>query len=297
MKYLVAFIILQLVTAGAANSQQAEVLYKTYCAGCHGARLEGNSAPALVKEKWQHGATYNSIFKIIKAGIPNTEMKGWGSLLKDEQVKALTNYITASQKGLAKTATALPAKLVTSDYILKVEKLDSGNTSTPWAIEFVNANLALISEKPGKLTWMVNGKIDANRITGLPATHTLSATGGFMDIALDKKYNENGWVYLAYSHTNGDIKDKNVAGMTKIIRGKIKDHKWVDQQTLFEVHDSLNVAGEIAGDAGFYLISLGISILPLAIWVKQWHRRILAGLQERSFALIRMDLYLKTIHL
>lgn len=222
-------------------SQQAEVLYKTYCGGCHGARLEGNSAPALIKTKWSHGSTDKAIFKSIKSGIPNTEMKGWGKVLKDNQINALVNYITASQKAPAKAGAAIPSRIVTMDYILNIEKIDSGHTSTPWAIEFVNADLALISEKPGKLTWLVNGKIDSVSISGLPATHTKSATGGFMDIALDPKYHENGWVYLAYSHTNGDLQDRNAPGMTKIIRGKIKDHVWKDQQTLFEVPDSLMV--------------------------------------------------------
>lgn len=223
-------------------SQQAEVLYKTYCGGCHGARLEGNSAPALIKEKWIHGSTFNAIFKNIKTGIPTTEMKGWGTVLKDRQIITLANFIIASQKGPAKTAASIPSKIITQDYILQVEKIDSGHTSTPWAIEFVNAHLALISEKKGRLTWLVDGKLDTVPVTGLPATHTKSATGGFMDIALDPKYRENGWIYLGYSYTNGDILEKNVPGMTKIIRGKIKDHQWTEQQTLFEVPDSLMVA-------------------------------------------------------
>jgi glucose/arabinose dehydrogenase len=78
-------------------------------------------------------------------------------------------------------------------------------------------------------------------IRGLPATHTQSSTGGFMDIALDPKYNENGWVYLGYSHAKGNLQDKNAPGMTKIIRGKIKDYQWTEEQTLFEVPDSLMV--------------------------------------------------------
>ena len=31
--------------------------------------------------------------------------------------------------------------------------------------------------------------------------------------------------------------------MTKVVRGKIKDYQWVEQQTLFEVPDSLKVTG------------------------------------------------------
>ncbi len=241
MKQIPVCLIFLLIIANRTYSQQAEAIYKTYCGGCHGARLEGNSAPKLIKDKWQHGSTSKAIFRTIKTGIPNTEMKGWGNVLKDREINTLVNFIVASQKGPAKTSASIPSTIVTQDYVLKVEKLDSGHTSTPWAIEFVNANLALISEKIGRLRWLNNGKLDTVPIHGLPATHTQSGTGGFMDIALDPKYPENGWVYLGYSHTNGNLQDKNAPGMTKIIRGKIKDHEWTDQQTLFDVPDSLMV--------------------------------------------------------
>lgn len=242
MKQVLASCIFLLIIVTNNFAQQTEVVYKTYCAGCHGGRLEGNSAPKLIKEKWQHGSTHNAIFKNIKSGIPNTEMKGWGNVLKDNQINALVTFITASQKAPPKANATIPSQIVTNDYVLKVEKLDSGNTSTPWGIEFVNANQALISEKPGRLKWLINGKLDTVAIRGLPATHTQSGTGGFMDIALDPEYDQNGWIYLGYSHTNGNMQDKNAPATTKIIRGRIKDHGWTDQQTLFEVPDSLMVA-------------------------------------------------------
>lgn len=204
--------------------------------------MEGGAAPKLIKNKWQHGSSYSAIFKSIKYGIPKTEMKGWGTVLKEKEIKALTNYIIASQKAPAKKRTTLPPQIRTKDYVLQIDKLDSGNLSTPWAIEFVSASQALISEKTGKLRWLTNGKLDPLPIRGLPATHTKSATGGFMDIALDPNYQQNGWVYLAYSHASGNLEDRNALGMTRIIRGKIRGHEWSGQQTLFEVPDSLFVA-------------------------------------------------------
>jgi glucose/arabinose dehydrogenase len=242
MKKLLASCLMILV-ATKSFTQQAEVLYKTYCGGCHGGKLEGNSAPKLIKEKWEHGATPAAIFRSIKTGIPNTEMKGWGNVLKDREINTLVSFIVASQKAPPKANKSIPAKIAAADYNLKVEKLDSGHTSIPWAIEFVDANRALISERVGKMKWMVNGKVDTVSIRGLPATHKFSTTGGFMDIALDPKYAENGWIYLGYSHTNGDLQDKNAPSMTRIIRGKIKDYEWTDQETLFEVPDSLMVVG------------------------------------------------------
>jgi glucose/arabinose dehydrogenase len=168
-------------------------------------------------------------------------MKGWGGVLKSSQINTLVNYIQASQNGLEKAAAVLPHTIRTADYLLKVEKIDSGHTATPWAIEFVNARLALISEKIGKLTWLIDDRLDTVAITGLPKPQLQSGTGGFMDIALDPNYIANGWVYLAYSQTNGDLQDKVAPAMTKIIRGKIKDHQWTEEQTLFQVPDSLMV--------------------------------------------------------
>jgi glucose/arabinose dehydrogenase len=63
-----------------------------------------------------------------------------------------------------------------------------------------------------------------------------------MDIALDPNYQKNGWVYLAFSHNPSNSSDKKTPGMTKIVRGKIKGHQWIDQQTLFEVNDSLKLS-------------------------------------------------------
>ncbi len=63
-----------------------------------------------------------------------------------------------------------------------------------------------------------------------------------MDIALDPHYAQNGWVYLSYSYAKGNLLDKDAPGMTKIVRGKILDHTWKDQQTLFEVPNSLLVS-------------------------------------------------------
>ncbi len=107
-----------------AFSQQAEVLYKTYCAGCHGARLEGGAGPLLIKEKWVHGSSFTALYKTIKTGVPNTEMKGWGNVLSAKQINTLVNYIRSSQKGPIKTATSIPLRIVSKDYILRIEKIE-----------------------------------------------------------------------------------------------------------------------------------------------------------------------------
>lgn len=223
-----------------AAAPEGEQLYKSYCAGCHGARLEGNSATKLIKTDWTYGRGRGAIFRNIKFGIPSTEMAAWHTVLSDEQIGAVTDFIVAAQETPPDAVRPIPAQITTQDYTLKVEVVTEG-LHTPWGIEFVDERRALVSEKEGKLRWLVNDTLDPQPIRGVPATYTQSSTGGYMDIALDPAYPDNGWIYLAFSHTNGDLQDKKAPALTKIVRGKIKDHQWTEEQTLFEVPDSLMV--------------------------------------------------------
>lgn len=223
--------------------QQGGQIYKKYCAGCHGSNLEGNSATPLINKKLVHGAGADAIFKTIKQGVPKTEMIGWGKVLKDDEIKAVADFIVSAGEKKPDGKKVLPTVITTKDYVLSIEQLVTEDLATPWGIEFVDKHKALITEKIGKLRWLIDGKLDPEPIKGLPQPYLLSSTAGLMDIAVDPGYASNGWVYLAYSHTNGDNKDKSAKGMTRIIRGKIKGHTWTDQQTLFETADSLKVSG------------------------------------------------------
>src|SRR5688572_26475007 len=224
-------------------AQDGATIYKTYCAGCHGAELQGASASPLIKSDWKYGRGKGAMSRNIKFGIPFTDMVAWGKVLNDEQINAVTEFVVASQSLPPEARRPIPATLITKHYNLKVEQLVGSGIRLPWGIEFIDENHALISERPGAIRWLVNGKLDEKSISGLPSTTYQQVTDGYFDIALDPKYQSNGWIYLAYSHTNENPADKNAASMTKVVRGKIKDYKWVDQQTLFEVPDSLKVRG------------------------------------------------------
>jgi glucose/arabinose dehydrogenase len=240
MKKTIA-LILVLVFPFFLIAQQGETVYKTYCAGCHGSHMQGSSAGKLIKSDWQYGRGRGAIIRNIRFGIPFTEMIAWGKLLKDEQINAVADYIIAAQQVPPDALRPVPGQLITDQYTLRVEKLVSSGLNTPWGIEFVDQRRALISERSGGIRWMVDGKLDPKPVQGLPKTYSQRTTGGFMDIALDPDYPANGWVYLAFSHTKGDPEDKHVTGMTKIVRGKIRGHQWIHEQTLFEAPDSLKV--------------------------------------------------------
>lgn len=220
--------------------QNGELTYKTYCSGCHGAQMQGGTASKLIKTEWKYGRGKGAIVRNIKYGIQGTEMIAWGQTLKNEDINALADFIVAAQDVPPTAVRPIPETLSTKDYTLKVEKLVSTGIRVPWGIEFIDKNKALITERNGSMKWLVNGKLNPKPIQGLPKTFAHN-TGGYMDLALDPSYAKNGWIYFAFSHTKGDTADEKAASMTKVIRGKIKDYKWTEEQTLFEVPDSLKI--------------------------------------------------------
>ena len=241
MKFvLTAFL---LTTFSLTQAQNAKTLYATHCAGCHGANLRGATAgPTLLKAAWKSNDGKETIAHAIRKGVPGTTMVAWENTLSNQQIGDLTNFILAAQN--TEEENSIDSATVfknTQAYSLKIEKLVASGLKTPWGIEFVNEDSALVTEKTGGLRWLVKGKLLPEPITGLPVAYLGTSTAGLMDIALDPDYRQNGWVYLGVSKSNGDRQDKKALALTKIIRGKVRNSRWVEEQTLFEAPDSLKV--------------------------------------------------------
>ncbi len=223
------------------DEQHGAEIYGMYCAGCHGSQLEGGSATTLIKTDWKYGRALNTMTKNVRFGIPGTEMAAWDKVLSLEEVNDVLAYIIQSQSISPSEERSIPDLLETALYDITVEELATEGMGTPWGIEFVSDSLALISEREGGLRWIVNGKLDPVSISGLPETYRPESAMGFMDIALDPDYLQNGWIYLAYTFTEDSIKTLDARGMTEIVRGRIEDHQWIDMEILFEAPDSLRI--------------------------------------------------------
>jgi glucose/arabinose dehydrogenase len=107
---------------------------------------------------------------------------------------------------------------------------------TPWALAFLPDGRLLITERPGHLRIVQNGKLLPEAVKGTPKVWE-KQDGGLLDVEVHPQYARNGWIYLAYSETlAGSVATPpaDPPSMTVIVRGKInKNNEWVEEQVLF----------------------------------------------------------------
>lgn len=211
----------------------AEALYQTNCASCHGAKLEGGNAQSLVDAIWQFGSSRSHILRNIKYGIADFSMPAFESALSDDQINQIIGFLFDAEKTSGVTKPPPPEKIYTLDYEIRVEILAQG-LDVPWGISFLAPNHALVTDRSGELRQIVSGALLPHPVSGTPKV-LHEGQGGLLDVAVDPEYTENGWIYLAYSHALPDARNENRPGaMTRLVRGRLKDNQWVEEQIVFE---------------------------------------------------------------
>jgi glucose/arabinose dehydrogenase len=86
----------------------------------------------------------------------------------------------------------------------------------------------LITERPGRLRIVRNGKLDPNPIAGVPSVLAVGQ-GGLLDIAVHPDFARNRWIYLTYAH--GD----ESANRTRVARAVFDGRSLRDLKVIFEV--------------------------------------------------------------
>ncbi|MDF3058172.1 MAG: glucose sorbosone dehydrogenase [Rariglobus sp.] len=261
---------LLLIPASSATQQparEARKIYADYCAGCHGAGLEGGSSPALLGENWKHGGDEASLTASIRDGYLETGMPAFGASLSELEIRGLVVYIR-EQAGHA-TSRRVPPPHPDPDTVAS-SRLHSYRLETafpgmrePWAIAFLSDDRVLITEKRGALRLIEKGVLRAEPVAGTPAVDS-GGQAGLFDVVAHPDFARNGWIYLAFSHPQKNPGGKNVC-LTSIVRGHIKDHAWTDEEIVFRAPvefyrgtGGVHYGGRLAFDrAGYLFFSLG----------------------------------------
>jgi glucose/arabinose dehydrogenase len=73
----------------------------------------------------------------------------------------------------------------------------------PWGLAFLPDGGLLVTERPGRVRLIRNGRLESTPISGVPLVHAVGLNG-LMDIALHPRFPETRWLYLTYSKPMGD---------------------------------------------------------------------------------------------
>ena len=208
-------------------------IYREHCASCHGAKLEGGLGGSLLEGPWQHGGDSDSITQIITDGAIDQGMPAYGDTLSAGDIRALVIFILEERDLHSKQESAPfsddwsdDTVFTAGDVSFRAQTIASSDSEI-WAIDFLPDGRAIVTEKEGRLRLLEDGDL-GSPITGIPEVRN-DGQGGLLDVGVHPDYAENGWIYLSYSEKQGDP----VTSMTAVVRGRIKDGAWVDQEEIF----------------------------------------------------------------
>ena len=78
-------------------------IYLDRCASCHGPRGKGDGPTAkglagppvgdLSDDRWKHGDAPEQVSGVIRQGVKDTQMPGWGAYVSAENIKAVSAYV------------------------------------------------------------------------------------------------------------------------------------------------------------------------------------------------------------
>jgi len=140
------------------------------------------------------------------------------------------------------------------EHAFRVVRLVDG-LDHPWSLAFLPDGALLVTERPGRLRVVRDGKLLPQAVAGLPEV-TEQGQGGLFDVVLHPHYVENRLVYLAYAARGAD-------GIgTELARGRLSGMRLEKVEVLFRQDPKGNggrhFGGRIVFDrAGYLYLTLG----------------------------------------
>jgi glucose/arabinose dehydrogenase len=170
-------------------------------------------------------------------------MAPWEGTLDDNQIRGLVIFIREKEQEALANGVEFPRPEVgkvcaTKHENYTIETVVKDGLEIPWAIAFLPDGRKLVTERPGGLRIIgADGKLDPQPISGTPGVMH-HGQGGMMEVAIHPDYRDNGWIYLGFADGwNEKIEGREkeeVRTITAVVRGRIKDHKWIDQQWIWK---------------------------------------------------------------
>jgi glucose/arabinose dehydrogenase len=257
------------------------------CASCHGEDLSGTSlGPALVGRDLTVGDDVEKIAAAIAAGSPQAGMPAWAETMNESQIWNLALYIAEQRQGTTILDKRADIPLVVPDGVLqgeqhafRLETVATGLDPLPFSIAPLPDGRILLAERMRGLRIISADGQKSDYIAGTPAVYDdsgiflgqIQGLGWMLEVALHPDYQENGWIYIHHTDRCSDCNELSRKGdqpvsMNRVVRGRIKDGKWVDQEIIWQapVETYTNTSDLAAGgrltfdDKGYVYFSVGM---------------------------------------
>lgn len=208
-----------------ARMAEAETTFKKYCSTCH-----GDNGDVFVDRKWKHGTTRDSIIMNINHGFPELGMPMWDSILDDNQVAGLADYLLKAidkRKQFDFKDSAVSNVYVHQSETVMLDTIARG-LDNPWGMAFLPNGDYIYTDRNGSL--YLSSKGVQTTINGVPPT-LVEGQGGLLDIQLHPAFATNKTVYLSYSKFKDSAGEK--WSTTAIQRSKLMGNKLTEQKDVF----------------------------------------------------------------
>ena len=288
----------------AQRAQVFDGLYSNQCAVCHGSDMLGTAQGGpLIGIELIEGDSVSDIEKVISEGRPNQGMPSWSETLSVSDIRTLAIFIAESRVGITQFSDfkvdelTLPDQPIhSSDESFTVEPVIQGLDRWPYSIAPLPDGRILLTEKTRGLSIISTDGKQSELVPGAPIGHAMGyardqlqfGTGYIMDVDLHPNFEENGWIYIHFGHRCLDCPQTAVPessprpqaasndaylsrrdqphSMNKVIRGRIRNGAWVDEETVWEVdrnfytnNTEMAAGGRLAFDpAGYLFLSVGM---------------------------------------
>ncbi|MBT7225970.1 MAG: hypothetical protein HN872_05090, partial [Gammaproteobacteria bacterium] len=269
--------------AAAERALAFEALYEQECAVCHGNELQGEAIGVpLVGRNLLHGESLEEVAVSIAEGYPDSGMPAWSEALTTTQIRTLAVFIVEQRDSMpygvfnVSTPIQFPEGVVASDkHSFTAVPVVEGLEELIFSMEILPDKQFLVTERTGGLLLISADGQESTMIQGTPKGYYNDANprggiGSMLEVILHPEYADNGWIYLHFSDRCEDCtaqsrQFKRPASMNKVVRGRIEDDQWIDEETIIEfdkasyqIGSDIGAGGRVAFDSeGHLFFSIG----------------------------------------
>jgi glucose/arabinose dehydrogenase len=123
----------------------------------------------------------------------------------------------------------------------------------PWGMAFLPGGDMLITERPGRLRIVRDGRLLAEPVAGVPEV-LAQGQGGLLDVVPHPDFAQNRMLYLSFSKPVGE------GATTAVVRGRFEGDRLTEVEELFEANSRGNGhygSRIVFDDAGYMFITIG----------------------------------------